>query len=166
MLDSDQILEPGCIENCVNLMKQCDMICLEEKAYNPRTLIQKMYDADRKLIHKNADLQLDPVLGVLAPRFYRKSVLEKAFAQIPQDILPFATGTEDKIIYYESLQISKKVEILSNAVGHLEPEGIVQLWRKNYKYGRSDRQLAKTGHYDFVTVQEDETKEIKRTIKK
>lgn len=150
MLDSDQILEPGCIENCVNLMKVCDMVCLEEKAHNPRTMIQKMYDADRKLIHKNADLQLDPVFGVLAPRFYRKSVLEKAFAQIPKDILPFATGTEDKIIYYESLQISSKVQILSNAIRHLEPEGIVQLWRKNHRYGRSDRQLARTGHYNSL----------------
>jgi glycosyltransferase involved in cell wall biosynthesis len=147
MMDSDQILESGCIENCIILMKECDMVCLEEKAFNPRTMIQKMYEADRKLIHKNADLQLDPFLGVLAPRFYRKSILEKAFARIPKDILPFATGTEDKIIYYESLQVSNKVKILPNAVGHLEPEGIKQLWRKNYKYGKSDRQLAKTGHY-------------------
>lgn len=150
MLDSDQILEPGCIEGCIALMKECDMVCLEEKAFNPQTIIQKMYEADRKLIHKNADLQLDPLLGVLAPRFYRKRILEKAFDKIPKDILPFATGTEDKIIYYESLEVSNKVKILPNAVSHLELEGIKQLWRKNYKYGKSDRQLAKTGHYSSL----------------
>jgi len=150
MLDSDQILEPGCIESCIILMEECDMVCLEEKAFNPRTIIQKMYEADRKLIHKNADLQLDPLLGVLAPRFYRKSILEKAFTQIPKDILSFATGTEDKIMYYESLKVSNKVKILPNAVSHLELESIKQLWRKNYKYGKSDRQLAKTGHYSSL----------------
>lgn len=147
MLDSDQILEPNCIENCVNLIKQCDMICLEEKSFNARTIIQKMHEADRELIHNNVDLQLDPILGVITPRFYRKSVLEKAFDQIPKEILPFASGTEDKIIYYESLQISKKVKLLKEAVRHTEPEGIIQLWKKSHKYGKSDNQLARTGHY-------------------
>ncbi len=150
MLDSDQILEQDCIENCVRLMKDCDMICLEEKPFTAGTLIQKMYEADRKLIHKNADLQLDPMWGVLAPRFFRRSVLEKAFDRIPKIILPFATSTEDKIIYYESLHISKKVKVLPDAVSHMEPEGLFQLWRKNHKYGKSDRMLAKTGHYNSL----------------
>jgi glycosyltransferase involved in cell wall biosynthesis len=150
MLDSDQFLEAKCIENCVNLMKECDMICLEETTFDARTMIQKMCEADRKLIHENADIQLDPLYGVLAPRFYSRLILEKVFAEIPKEILPFTTGTEDKIVYYEARKLSKKVKILPNALAHKESEGLVQLWRKNHRYGKSDRQLARTGHYSSL----------------
>jgi glycosyltransferase involved in cell wall biosynthesis len=150
MLDSDQFLEPNCIENSVILMEEYDMVCLEEKTLNARTIIQKMYDSDRKLIHKNADLQLDPIHGVLAPRFYRRTILEKVFTAIPKEIIPFATGMEDKIVYYEAFKLSKKVTVLANAVGHSEPEGLVQVWRKNHRYGKSNRQLARTGHYSLL----------------
>jgi glycosyltransferase involved in cell wall biosynthesis len=125
MLDSDQILEPDCIKNSINLMEEYDMICLEEKSINARTIIQKMYKADRKLIHENADLQLDPIHGVLAPRFYRRPILEKVFDAIPKEIIPFAADIEDKIVYYEAFKLSKKVTVLPNALGHNEPEGLL-----------------------------------------
>ena len=150
MLDSDQFLEPNCIKNLVILMEEYDMICLEEKTINARTIIQKMYEADRKLIHENADLQLDPIYGVLAPRFYRRTILEKVFSIIPKEIIPFATGIEDKIVYYEAFRLSKKVTLLRNALGHNEPEGLVQVWRKNHRYGKSNRQLSRTGHYSSL----------------
>jgi glycosyltransferase involved in cell wall biosynthesis len=150
MLDSDQFLEPNCIENSVILMEEYDMICLEEKTLNSRTIIQKMYNADRKLIHENADLQLDPILGVLAPRFYRRTILEKVFEAIPKEILPFATEIEDKIVYYEAFKLSSKVAVLPNSLAHNEPEGLLQVWHKNRRYGKSNRQLARTGHYSML----------------
>jgi hypothetical protein len=126
------------------------MICLEEKTLNSRIIVQKLYEADRKLIHDNADVQLDPIYGAIAPRFYRRTILEKVFASIPKEILPWAKGMEDKIVYSEAFKISKRVNILSNALFHEEPGGLVVLWRKNHRYGNSERQLARTGHYSIL----------------
>jgi hypothetical protein len=109
-----------------------------------------LYEADRKLIHDNEELQLDPIYGAIAPRFYRRTILEKVFASIPKEILPWATGTEDKLVYYEAFKISKRVKVLSNALLHEEPVGLVVLWRKNHRYGKSDRQLARAGHYSLL----------------
>jgi hypothetical protein len=131
-------------------MKECDMICLEEKTLRSRTIVQKMFEADRKLIHDNADLQLNAIHGAIAARFYRRTILEKAFAGIPKEILPWAAGMEDKIVYYEALKLSKRVKLLSNALLHEEPGGLVSLWRKNHRYGKSERKLARTGHYSLL----------------
>jgi len=149
-LDSDQFLERTCIEGCISLMRDYDMICLEEKTYNPKTIIEKMFEADRRLIHEQADLQLDPLRGVLAPRFYRRTILEKVFAAIPEEILSFAAAGEDAIVYYEASKLSNKVAVLPNAIWHKEPESLAQLWSKNHRYGRSARQLVRSGHYSSL----------------
>jgi len=149
-LDSDQFLEPTSIESCVRLMGEYDMICLEEKTYNPKTIIEKLFQADRMLIHEHADIQINPLNGALAPRFYRRSVLEKVFAAIPEEIISFASAAEDAIVYYEASKISNKVAILPNALWHKEPESLAQLWYKNHRYGRSARQLVRSGHYSSL----------------
>lgn len=149
-LDSDQFLERSCIEGCVRLMGEYDMLCLEEKTYNPKTIIEKMFEADRRLIHEQADLQLDPLSGALAPRFYKRSVLEKVFVAVPQEIISFASAAEDAIVYYEASKLSNKVAVLPNALWHKEPESLLQLWYKNLRYGKSARQLARSGHYSVL----------------
>jgi len=131
-------------------MTEYDMICLEEKTYNPKTIIEKLFQADRMLIHEHADIQINPLNGALAPRFYRRSVLEKVFAAIPEEIISFASAAEDAIVYYEASKISNKVAILPNALWHKEPESLAQLWYKNHRYGRSARQLVRSGHYSSL----------------
>ncbi|MEW6604514.1 MAG: glycosyltransferase, partial [Thermoproteota archaeon] len=46
MLDSDQILNAEAIGNCMKMMKEFDMLCLEERTYNPQTFIQRAFEAD------------------------------------------------------------------------------------------------------------------------
>jgi hypothetical protein len=149
-LDSDQFLVPTCVQSCVSMMKDHDMICLEEKTYNPKTIVEKMYDADKRLIHEQADLQLHPLYGAMAPRFYRRTILEKVFAAIPEEILPFSVAGEDAIVYYEASKLSKKVGIVPNALWHKEPESLIELWHKNRSYGKSARQMVRTGHYSSL----------------
>lgn len=150
VLDSDQFLEPTCIHNCVSMMKDHDMLCLEEKTYDPKTIVEKMYEADRRLIHEQADLQLDPLYGALAPRFYRRTILEKVFAAIPEEILPFIVAGEDAIVYYEASKLSNKVGVVRNALWHKEPGSLIELWHKNRRYGKSARQMVRTGHYSSL----------------
>lgn len=150
LLDSDQFLEPTVIEQSVSMMEEYDMLCLEEKTFDPKSILQKLFEADRRLIHDQAELQLDPLYGALAPRFYRKKILEKVFTIIPREILPFAKAAEDSIIYFEASKLSKRVGMVPNAVWHQEPKGLLELWRKNHGYGKSARQLLKTGHYSSL----------------
>lgn len=151
MIDSDQILEKTCIQDCVDLMeKGFDMISLEEMSLNPKTLIQKMFEADRLLIHEQAVLQMNPLYGAIMPRFYRRTILEKVFAVIPEVILPITMAWEDAIVYFEASKLSNKVAIVRNAVWHQEPRSLSEVWYKTRKYGKSARQLAKTGHYSSL----------------
>jgi glycosyltransferase involved in cell wall biosynthesis len=151
MIDSDHILEKKCIQDCVDMIRKgLDMLCLEETSVKPKTFIEKMYAADRRLMSEYAELQLDPLYGTAAARFYRRSILENAFAAIPKEILPFAVAREDSIIYFEASKISSKVGIVHNAMWHQEPTSFKELWNKNKGYGKSARQLVRTGHYKLL----------------
>ena len=67
LLDSDQILKPNTIENALDFMKRYDMLILEEFIYKPKTWIEKLYEADRNLVHKIRDI--NPYKSVLLQRF-------------------------------------------------------------------------------------------------
>ena len=107
-----------------------------------------MFEADRRIIHKEASIQLDPVYGTLLARFYKKSLLDRAFEAIPKPLLPSVVAHDHAIIYYEAWKLSNRVGILFNAVYHNEPSNILELWRKNFRYGRYTRALMANGHYN------------------
>lgn len=150
LLDSDQVLDRTAIERAVKIIEKYDMLCLEEYTYNPKTWLQKLFEADRQLIHSAFSEFLDPVEGVLMARFYRKEVLLKAFEAIPKEIMPLVVAHDHAIIYYETYKVSQKVGILPKAVWHMEPANLAELWRKNYRYGKTTRKLAETGFYRYL----------------
>ena len=150
LLDSDQILKTRkVIQHAVNLTQQknLDLLILEEETYQPQTWLQKLHQADRKLIHQLTQIQKNPVEGVLHARFYKKTILEKAFNNIPEQLIPTINVYDDAIIYYEATKISKKVDILPNALFHIEPKTLTEFWRKNYNYGKNTKKIIKTGYY-------------------
>ena len=148
MLDSDQLLLEDTVERSLPLFKDYDMLCLGEKSYTSNTLIQKMFEADRRLINNDANIQLDPIYGTLLARFYKKSLLECAFEAIPKSLLPSVIAHDHAIIYYEARKLSDRVNILSNAVYHNEPATVLDLWKKNFRYGRSTRAIISNGYYN------------------
>lgn len=151
MLDSDQILLEEAVERSLPLFKDYDMLCLEEMSYTNNTLIQKMFEADRRMIHDEAQIQLHPIYGTLLARFYRRSLLNHAFEAIPTTLLPSVVAHDHAIIYYEAWKLSNRIGILPNAVRHNEPATILELWKKNFRYGKSTRALMANGYYnDFL----------------
>lgn len=147
LLDSDQVLERTALERTLKMIKTYDMLCLEEKSSQPVTFIEKLFEADRELVHELAKVHVDPLDGVLLARFYKRQVLGKAFRNIPRELLPIVVAYDHAIIYYEAFRVSTKVGILHDAVWHIEPSGLLQLWAKNFRYGRSARKLVETGFY-------------------
>lgn len=134
-------------KKALKMMEKFDMLCLEEFTYKPVTWIQKLFDANRRLVHSMFKIHLDPIEGVLLARFYKRSILEGAFKAIPKSIIPIVVAHDHAIIYYEAYKISNKVGLLPKVVWHIEPATLVELWRKNYRYGKSTKELLRAGYY-------------------
>jgi glycosyltransferase involved in cell wall biosynthesis len=148
MLDSDQILLENTVERALPLFEDYDMLCLGEMSYTYNTIIQKMFEADRRMIHNEAHIQLHPVFGTLLARFYKRTLLDQAFEAIPKSLLPSVVAHDHAIIYYEAWKLSNRVKILPNAVYHNEPATVLELWKKNFRYGRSTKSLMSNGYYN------------------
>lgn len=164
MLDSDQILERTAIERSLILLRKNEMICLEEMSYNPRTLIEKLFEADRRLIHMESDIQTDPLYGTLHARFYRREIIMRAFELVPESLFPFVVAWEDAILNYEARKVSDNISILPNAIWHIEIDNITDLWKKNFGYGRNLKQLKKSGYYNELIKQKTHLRRTKAKI--
>jgi glycosyltransferase involved in cell wall biosynthesis len=148
LLDSDQILERTAIERAVKMASEgYDALCFEERSYLPKTFVQRLFESDRIAIHRLPAIHLDSMEGVLLARFYKRKTLEITFKAIPSIIFPIVVARDHDIIYFEACKISKRIGILTNAVWHVEPAGLVDLWNTNYRYGRSSKALDRTGFY-------------------
>jgi glycosyltransferase involved in cell wall biosynthesis len=151
MLDSDHVLVRDTVERSVRLFEAYDMLCLEEVSYQSRTLIEKLFAADRRLVFSEIQMQLDPVYGTLLARFFKRDLLNQALEAIPKSLLPFVVAMDHEIIYYEAWKLSIKVGVLPMGVYHNETATLLELWRKNFRYGRSTKPLLANGYYnDFV----------------
>lgn len=144
LLDSDQILEPTAVERALPMMDNYDMLVLEELSYKPKGFFEKLYEADRKLIHLQPNFT--PLDGNLLPRFFRREILKKAFRAIPKRIISTTIHHDHAIIYFEAHKVSSKVGILPASVYHRE-HGLIKTWRINFRYGRSLQGLLKDGYY-------------------
>lgn len=149
LLDSDQILEKTTVERALKLLNDgYDMLCLEEHVFKPEGWLSKLFEADRRLVHKFANVHLNPLEGTLLARVYKREILDIAFRKIPETLFPVVVAHDHAIIYYEAYKISKKVGIVPNAVWHIEPNNLRTLIMKNYRYGKSTYELLRTGYYE------------------
>jgi glycosyltransferase involved in cell wall biosynthesis len=156
LLDSDQILERTAVERAIPMMAEYDMLVLEELSYQPRSWLQKLFSADRQLLHKHVDERsLDPLEGMLLPRFFRREILLQAFEAMPRELIPVVVHHDHAIIYFEAHKITPRVGLLPNAVYHREPSSIVTAWKRNFRYGRSLRELPQNGHYRELVERRD-----------
>lgn len=135
LLDSDQVLNKNIVERCVSYIKKSnlDMLILEEKVYSKRTILEKLFHLDKKLVHSIKDF--NPYTSVLLPRFYRRSFLQKILLSIPKRIIEEATPQDHAILYLESWKKSKKIGMLDNSLEHIEPSNFFELWKKFYRWG-------------------------------
>jgi cellulose synthase/poly-beta-1,6-N-acetylglucosamine synthase-like glycosyltransferase len=136
LLDSDQILNHTAITRALEMCKKYDMLCLEEHSYKPKTWVEWLFETDRCLVHNLANIHLDPLEGTLLARFYKRRDLEEAFDAIPKEKILTVAVYDHAIIDYEAYNISQKVGILPNALWHIELASLIELWKKNYRYGK------------------------------
>jgi hypothetical protein len=137
------------VTRAVKLMDKYDMLNLEQYSLEPTTWIQKLYAADFRFIQR-ISRQMEPLLGVLYARFYKRPVLEHVFSSIPKEIVCLTWNHDDTILHYESLKVTRKLGVLDKAVWHTDVETLRELWKKSYQYGKSGKEVFKTGLYDYA----------------
>ena len=150
LLDTDQILKEDTLERALPLMEKYDMLVLEEESYNREWLIPRLYAASKIIISKrfDKDYAFDPVKGGNPPRLFKKEIIEKAFENIPKELIRNTIHYDHDIIYYECYKISERVGILRGAVYHIEPD-FKKLWKTNIRYGASLREVKKTPYWEL-----------------
>lgn len=151
MVDSDQILKNNkVIEKLVKLMENYDMAVLEESSANTSTFLERAANADRKLIHKLYKIQINPIYGVLLPRFFNKNVITEAFKNINMEKYKDIVIFDHVILYYEAYKISNKVGFLSDAILHSEPNNFIEFFKHNYRYGVTAKELKNTEYSELI----------------
>jgi glycosyltransferase involved in cell wall biosynthesis len=146
LMDADQVLERDSISRAVDLIMGYDMLVFGERAYQPKTYIQKKLAKERNCLHK-ADGALDPLSGGLLPRFFKKELLIRAFGKIPSELFPLVVAHDHAIIYYEVFKLSQSIGILPDSISHIETESFSELITHEYRFGKSTKCLKDSGHY-------------------
>ncbi len=163
LVDSDHILEKTAVERGVKLLDKFDMLWLYERSWKPKRILEILYDADRALVQKYSKDFINPVGGVILPRFYKKEILLKAFSNIPKKILPLCVAHDHAIIYLEAYTLSKKVGKLDKAIWHQEPWSWSNLFKKTYRYGITTRKLVENNVYPELLQSKNKGRKIKFT---
>lgn len=150
LIDTDQVLRPMTIERAVALMDNYDMVVFEEHSLNTNWFIPKLYWASKRIINArfDKDYAFDPVKGGNPARFFKREILERAFAAIPSELIPYTIHGDHDIVYYESYKVSQKVGVLRDALYYIEPD-FSKLWRTNFRYGASLRTIKRSYYWDL-----------------
>lgn len=147
LLDSDQILDPTAVERAVRIAQEgpFDMLFLEEHSYRPGTWLQRLFELDRRAIHRNA--VMDAKTSVMLPRFFRRETLLRAIAAIPIDELADVVAQDHAIIHWEASRISQRTSIVPNAVYHMDPGDVLYVLKHFYRKGQAARKLERNRAY-------------------
>jgi glycosyltransferase involved in cell wall biosynthesis len=139
-IDSDMFLEKTLLERIAKayLEDNKDMLILEEGSYNPITWVEKLTAEDKKKIHD--DMELDPSKSVLLPRVFKKELLEKAFDNIPKELFDYVTVQDHAITYHECYKITKQIGYINNAIQHMEPKTIKEIYKHYYRWGKTAKE--------------------------
>jgi len=149
LLDSDQILEKTAIERAVKKMEYYDYLWFYERAYNKEKFLPSLYDADRILVQKYLDE------GVVLPRFFKKSLLLKAFSKIPKEHISVCSAQDHIVTDYEIKKISNRMGQVENAVFHIEPDSLIKLFKKQYRWGKTTRDFYDRNIYRELITKKD-----------
>lgn len=166
LLDSDQILESTVIERSVEKMKEFDSLWYYERSFNRNQWLPSLYDADRQLVQE----YWEPDEDIVLPRFFKRELLLKAYSKIPEKYIDICAAQDHIVLWHEFKQISKKNGKIENAVEHMEPDSLIRLFKKQWRWGKTTKDFYRTGIYTELIIKKDKfrkfkSKHLKWTIK-
>jgi glycosyltransferase involved in cell wall biosynthesis len=140
LMDADQVLQPGALLRALEAIKDEDMIVLEERSYRTENWVQRSLDNQKRFMHQRA-MKANGIGLHIYPRFFRRTVLENAYALIPEELLPSIFVFDDSLLYSKLRSISSRVGMIPDAMLHIEEGNAFQLMRHNLRLGRSAKTM-------------------------
>lgn len=148
-VDSDQVLIQGALERILSALRESAMAVLEESAGSTKSLLERMYAADR-LVGQDARFAPDPERDSMMPRAFRGSLIRQAVRSIPRDQLKGVRYPDHALIHYECTRIASGTAFVPHALIHTENTSYGELLRKHYIYGRDSRQVSRCQRYSAL----------------
>jgi glycosyltransferase involved in cell wall biosynthesis len=136
LMDADQILRSGSLFRALEAIKGSDMIVLEERSYRPDNWVQRSLDSQKCFIQKQAG-NADGIGLHIYPRFFKRDVLEKAYALIPEELLPKVFAFDDSLLYSKLRSLSSMTGTIPDAIFHIEERNAFHLITHNLRFGRN-----------------------------
>lgn len=131
ILDSDQVLEPNVVRECVRACEEegYDGVTLFEKSLiTKNTFVERVIACDKEIFHSLHDD--DPVRGTAIPRFFRSSYYKRVdFAENPP--ITF----EHTVIHKKIIDMGAKIKFIDTYIWHYETTRLRDVWRKFFRYG-------------------------------
>lgn len=145
LLDADQILQGNAIDTAVSRIRngKADMIAIGETIANRKSLYGYLSDCDKRLLSLNITAHLDPKRGVILPRLFKRDLLVQTFDTIPTYYDDIVLAMDHALIYAHATAISNAIDFIPGGLAHEEPSRLQDVWKKNYRWGKSiGKQLA------------------------
>ena len=135
-------------------MKNKDYLWFYERAHNRKKWLPSLYDADRLLVQKH--------LGenVVLPRFFKKKLLLKAFKNIPKEHINICGAQDHIVTTYEVRKLSNKEGMITIAVEHIEPDNLISLFKKQFRWGKTTKDFYKRNVYRELITKKDTFRKI------
>lgn len=140
LMDADQVLPKGALERAVERIKDRDMLIMEESSYDPRNWLQRSLNNEKCRLHEKAK-GTDNIGLHLYPRFFKRDIIVRAYDMIPDELLPKVFIYDDAFLFSKLLSISKDIEILPDAIMHVEEENALEFIRHQLKMGRNAKMI-------------------------
>lgn len=131
ILDSDQVLQPKLIAECVKLCERgFDAVTISERSIISKgSLVEKLIAYDKWVVDQNRDA--DAVFGTALPRFFKRSALSSI--DWPKNLIVF----DHTYIYMALVRMGKRVAYLSSVyISHHEVSTWASFARKFFRYGQ------------------------------
>ena len=140
---SDTVLDKTLLERIVKAYNEedQDMWVLEEGVYGKKedlTWVEKLTAEDKANTHKT--MNFDPYTGVMLPRVFKKDLLTKAFTNIDPTFFDYVTVQDHAIIYLNCWLLSKKVGYITNALKHMEPKTLKEIFKHYKRWGKTAKE--------------------------
>lgn len=136
-IDADQVLQPKAISRCVEQIRKHDMVVLGERSYRPSNWVQRELDRQKRFWEGEAMAGGEGYY--VFPRFFRRELVEFAFSQIPEALIPTMGNYEDSLLYSKMRTRSTDSVIVPEAVWHNEEANARELFRHQRKFGKYTR---------------------------
>lgn len=140
LMDADQVLRPGSLAKALRSIQGSDMLVLEERSYRVDNWVQRSLDNQKRFMHRRAREGGGSGLHIY-PRFFRRAILEQAYAQIPEEILPRIFAFDDSLLNSKLRARSSRIGIVPDAILHIEEKDALQLIKHHLTQGRSAKAL-------------------------